>query len=119
MQIPCGFLFDRFGPRLTVTGMLLLAAVGSSVFALAACWPLLLAGRALMGAGLGVMLISSMVVISRWFPPDRFSTLAGMVLSIGLIGNLLATTPLAWGTELISWRGVFAIVVVFAAIAAL
>src|SRR5262249_40092529 len=81
-------------------------------------FPVLLIGRALMGAGFGVMLIGSMVVISRWFPPDRFSTMAAVVLSIGLLGNLLATTPLAWGTELIGWRGVFAIVLGFAALAA-
>jgi len=119
MQIPCGFFFDRYGPRRTVSGMLLLAVVGAALFTLAPNWELLLAGRALMGAGFGVMLIGTMVVISRWFPPDRFSTLSGVVLSIGLMGNLLATTPLAWGTELIGWRGVFAIVVVFSAIAAL
>ena len=119
MQIPCGFFFDRFGPRRTVSGMLLLAVAGAALFTLAPSWPLLLTGRALMGAGFGVMLIGTMVVISRWFPPDRFSTLSGIVLSIGLIGNLLATTPLAWGTELIGWRGVFAVVVVFSAIAAL
>ena len=63
-----------------------------------------------MGAGFGVMLIGSMVVISRWFPPDRFSTLVAMVLSIGLLGNLLATTPLAWASEAIGWRGVFGVV---------
>lgn len=119
MQIPCGFFFDRYGPRRTVSGMLLLAVAGAALFTLAPSWPLLLTGRALMGAGFGVMLIGTMVVISRWFPPDRFSTLSGIVLSIGLMGNLLATTPLAWGTELIGWRGVFAIVVVFSAIAAL
>jgi predicted MFS family arabinose efflux permease len=117
MQIPCGFFFDRFGPRRTVVGMLLLAVIGATVFTLAPSWPVLLAGRALMGAGFGVMLIGSMVVISRWFPPDRFSTMAAMVLSIGLLGNLMATTPLAWGTEHIGWRGVFAIVVVFTALA--
>ena len=119
MQIPCGFFFDRYGPRRTVSGMLLLAVAGAALFTLAPSWPLLLTGRALMGAGFGVMLIGSMVVISRWFPPDRFSTLSGIVLSIGLLGNLLATTPLAWGTELIGWRGVFAIMVAFSAIAAL
>ncbi|MGE0221633.1 MAG: MFS transporter [Acetobacteraceae bacterium] len=113
MQIPCGFFFDRYGPRLTVFGMLLLATLGGVVFTLAPNWPALLAGRALMGAGFGVMLIGSMVVISRWFPPDRFSTLSAMVMSIGLIGNLMATTPLAWGTGLIGWRGVFAIMVTF------
>jgi len=119
MQIPCGFFFDRYGPRRTVSGMLLLAVAGAALFTFAPNWPLLLTGRALMGAGFGVMLIGTMVVISRWFPPDRFSTLSGIVLSVGLIGNLLATTPLGWGTELIGWRGVFAIVVAFSAIAAL
>jgi len=119
MQIPCGFFFDRYGPRRTVSGMLLLAVAGAALFTLAPSWPILLTGRALMGAGFGVMLIGSMVVISRWFPPDRFSTLSGIVLSVGLLGNLLATTPLAWGTELIGWRGVFALMVAFSAIAAL
>src|ERR1700752_3179396 len=99
MQIPCGFFFDHFGPRRTVVGMLILAIVGGIVFTLAPSWPALLTGRALMGAGFGVMLIGSMVVISRWFPPDRFSTLTAMVLSIGLLGHLVATTPLAWASE--------------------
>ncbi len=118
MQIPCGFFFDRYGPRLTVFGMLVLATIGGTVFTLAPDWPTLLVGRAMMGAGFGVMLIGSMVVISRWFPPDRFSTLSSMVLSIGLLGNLLATTPLAWAADAVGWRGVFGGVIVFTAIAA-
>lgn len=117
MQIPCGFFFDRFGPRHTVVGMLILATLGGVIFTLAPTWPMLLAGRALMGAGFGVMLIGSMVVISRWFPPDRFSTLAAMVLSIGLLGNLAATTPLAWASQAIGWRAVFGAAVVFTALA--
>jgi predicted MFS family arabinose efflux permease len=62
------------------------------------------------------MLIGSMVVISRWFPPDRFSTLTAMVMFIGLLGNLAATSPLAWASEAIGWRAVFGAVVVFIAI---
>src|SRR5215510_4951713 len=41
MQIPCGFFFDRFGPRKTVSGMLLLAVLGATVFTLAPSWPIL------------------------------------------------------------------------------
>jgi predicted MFS family arabinose efflux permease len=118
MQIPCGFLFDRYGPRRTVVGMLILATIGGIVFTLAPVWPILLTGRVLMGAGFGVMLIGSMVVISRWFPPDRFATLTGMVLSIGLLGNLVATTPLAWAAQAVGWRLVFGAAVVFTALAA-
>jgi len=119
MQIPCGFFFDRFGPRRSVAGMLILATIGGLIFTLAPTWPILLTGRVLMGAGFGVMLIGSMVVISRWFPPDRFSTLAAMVMSIGLLGNLAATTPLAWATQAIGWRSVFGTAVVFTALAAI
>ena len=117
MQIPCGFFFDHYGPRRTVVGMLILATIGGIVFTLAPSWPILLTGRMLMGAGFGVMLIGSMVVISRWFPPDRFSTLTAMVLSIGLLGNLAATTPLAWASQAIGWRAVFGAAAVFTALA--
>jgi predicted MFS family arabinose efflux permease len=116
-QIPCGFLFDRYGPRRTVVGMLILATIGGIIFTFAPTWPVLLSGRALMGAGFGVMLIGSMVVISRWFSPDRFSTLSAMVLSIGLTGNLIATTPLALGVEAFGWRPVFGAAVLFTALA--
>ena len=119
MQIPCGFLFDRYGPRHTVVGMLIIATLGGVVFTLAPTWPILLTGRVLMGAGFGVMLIGSMVVISRWFPPDRFSTLTSIVLSIGLLGNLAATTPLAWASQAIGWRAVFGGAVAFTAVAAI
>jgi predicted MFS family arabinose efflux permease len=119
MQIPCGFLFDHFGPRRTVAGMLILATTGGIIFTLAPTWPILLIGRVLMGAGFGVMLIGSMVVISRWFPPDRFSTLTAVVMSIGLLGNLAATTPLAWASQAIGWRAVFGAAVVFTALAAI
>src|SRR5215475_15287561 len=54
MQIPCGFFFDRYGPRRTVVAMLILATIGGIVFTFALTWPVLLTGRVLMGAGFGV-----------------------------------------------------------------
>lgn len=119
MQIPCGFFFDRIGPRRTVAGMLVIATIGGIIFTLATSWPMLLAGRALVGVGFAASFIGSMVVITRWFPPDRFSTLTSLVLSIGLLGNLAATTPLAWASELAGWRAVFGIAVVLTALAAI
>lgn len=116
MQIPVGFFFDRYGPRRTVTALLMLATVGGTVFALAPDWPILLTGRALMGAGFGVMLIGSMVLITRWFPTDRFSTITSWVLTTGLVGNLLATSPLAWGAAQVGWRQVFGGIVLFTAV---
>src|SRR5437870_4235822 len=41
-----------------------------------------------------------------------------IVLSVGLLGNLIATTPLAWASEISGWRAVFGAAVLFTAIAA-
>ena len=40
-------------------------------------------------------------------------------MSIGLLGNLVATTPLAWAAQAIGWRSVFGAAVLFTALAAI
>jgi predicted MFS family arabinose efflux permease len=48
-----------------------------------------------------------MVVIARWYPEGRFTSLTAMLFVVGGGGTLLATTPLAWAVEGIGWRGAF------------
>ncbi len=108
MQIPAGVLLDRFGPRRVMSGLLLSAVAGSLVFAMADGAPGLGVGRGLMGAGCAAGLMGSMVVFARWFPQRYFATLAAVIFSVGGIGNLLATTPLAMASAAIGWRGAFA-----------
>src|SRR5262245_11516736 len=62
-QIPCGVLFDRYGPRRTVVGMLMIATIGGIVFTSASTWPMLLTGRVLMGLGFGAMMVGGLVVM--------------------------------------------------------
>ncbi|HTS54553.1 MAG TPA: MFS transporter [Burkholderiales bacterium] len=50
-QLPLGLLLDRFGPRRTDASLLLIAALGALVFALAHQLPSLIVGRALIGLG--------------------------------------------------------------------
>lgn len=106
-QIPIGVLLDRFGPRRTISGMLSFAVVGALVFAGADTAAGLALGRALLGLGCASVFMGSLVVVARWFPPDRFSMFAALILSVGGTGSLLATTPLALAAEAVGWRGVF------------
>src|SRR5687767_13611510 len=50
-QLPLGVLLDRYGPRRVVAGLLLSAAVGALVFALAKDLTSLSIGRAFIGLG--------------------------------------------------------------------
>lgn len=107
VQVPCGVLLDRFGPRLVMSALLLSAVAGSLVFAAADGVAGLAAGRVLMGIGCATGLMGSLVVFARWFRPDRFATLSALLFAVGGAGNLLATTPLAAASEAVGWRGAF------------
>ena len=107
MQIPTGMLLDRFGPRRTMSGLFVMAAAGSAVFAMAEGVVGLAAGRALIGVGCAAGLMGLLVTISRWYPPERFARLSSMVYVVGGAGVLFATTPLAVAADTIGWRGAF------------
>ena len=107
MQIPTGMLLDRFGPRRTMSGLFVIAAAGSAVFAMAESVFGLILGRALVGIGCAAGLMGMLVSISRWYPAERFARLSGTVYVVGGAGVLFATTPLAAAAGTIGWRGAF------------
>jgi len=106
-QLPLGLLIDRYGPRRVNATMLLVAALGGAVFAFAAGLPTLLAGRALIGLGVAVCLMSSITVFALWFPMERLATLMGWMLLVGAIGALSATKPVEIALRVIDWRTLF------------
>lgn len=106
-QIPAGVLIDRFGSRKTLTGMGLLAALGCLLVAEATNLTMLLLGRALIGFGFSAGLIGSFKLFAGWVEPDRLATLNGRYMSFGLLGGLLATTPLIMMLDRLGLRGVF------------
>jgi MFS family permease len=106
-QLPLGLLIDRYGPRRVNATMLLVAALGGVVFAFAAGLPALLAGRALIGAGVAVCLMASITVFALWFPQERLATLTGWMLLVGSLGALSATKPVELALRVVDWRTLF------------
>ncbi|MBW2068059.1 MAG: MFS transporter [Deltaproteobacteria bacterium] len=106
-QIPTGLLIDRKGPRLTMTVLSVLAAIGSCVFAIASDFRTVLMGRILLGIGMAGNLMGSMALIGNWFERNRFATLSGAMLALGTIGNTLSTSPLAYVSKMVGWRSTF------------
>ena len=107
MQVPIGMLFDRFGPRRTVPGLLLFAILGSLVFGFAEGFVGLLMGRLLLGIGVAAVLMGALFLFGRWAPPAAYSTWMGRMIAIGGAGAMLSATPLAWTAEAYDWRVAF------------
>jgi MFS family permease len=119
VQLPCGVLLDRYGPRLVDSALLLIAAAGSLLFALAdGVWALMFA-RALIGLGVAVGLMAGLKAIVLWFPPERVALANGWYIMLGALGALSATGPAELLVQSVGWRGLFAVLAASTAAVAL
>src|SRR5947207_1706731 len=109
-QLPLGVAIDRYGPKRCMLTCAVIAVIGAVEFAMATTPAGLIAARVLMGLGSSCYLMAPLALYARRFPPERFTVLAGIQLSIGTIGTLFVTAPLAWASATIGWRTTFLIV---------
>ena len=108
-QLPAGVLIDIHGPRRTIPLMLLTVVGGSLIFATAQSGAGLVLGRMLMGVGVAALGMASLVACARWFPPEQFGTVVGLVIGMSQVGNVVATYPMALVSDAIGWRNSYLI----------
>ena len=106
-QLPLGVALDRLGPKLCMLGSIGFTVIGCVLFAVAHEAGGLIAARAVLGFGTASFLMAPIAIYARWFPPDRFSTFAGIQLGLGSLGAIFATAPLAYATASVGWRMTF------------
>lgn len=106
-QIPIGIAIDRWGPRRTILATLAVAFVGAIWFANGNGLMQLTAARVVLGFGCAALLIGPMVLFSRWFAPEKFATISGILIAIGNLGVIASTMPLAWFSAHYGWRNAF------------
>jgi len=104
-MIPAGLLIDAFGVRRTMAAGGAVMGAGTLAMGLAATEPLLFAGRAAVGLGATVTFIGTLQIAAYWFPPSHFGTLAAVTATVGVLGSLVATYPLAGLITVVGWRG--------------
>jgi predicted MFS family arabinose efflux permease len=108
VQLPIGSGLDRYGPRWVTPTLMLVTVVGCLVFAAAHSFAMLALGRALIGVGLGGVLMGAIKTYGQWFPANRVATISGFMVGLSSSGSLFAATPLAWLNQQFGWRAIFA-----------
>ena len=112
VQVPFGWALDRYEPRLVLSISIGLVALGTLVFAIAANVETVLVSRIMIGIGLAAMGPANHVIVARNFKRTDFGYVSGLVVTMGGIGGILGTLPLAYVLERISWITVFGFVAV-------
>ncbi|MEH2536769.1 MULTISPECIES: MFS transporter [unclassified Bradyrhizobium] len=118
-QIPVGAAMDRFGVRPVSLGLLAGTIVGALASGLATGPEGFLFGQFLLGVATSGMLMCPMTLAAKQMSAARFGLWSGIILSIGNIGMLLSSSPLAFVVEHFGWRAGFWISAGFGAAVAL
>jgi predicted MFS family arabinose efflux permease len=107
MQIPAGYLADRFGAR----RLFLVGLIGTSVlslsFALLHVYWIMVLNQAISGFFRALMFAPGLLLISALFPPDRRAMAMGLYVAGGSTSNVLLNVfgPLLVGA--LGWRLLF------------
>ena len=108
-MIPAGLLIDGFGARVMIAAGAAVMGAGSLAMGVATAEPLLFAGRFVVGLGATVTFIGALKIGAAWFPPSQFATLAAVTATVGVLGSVAGTYPLAALVAVAGWRGAFLI----------
>nr|WP_276509183.1 MFS transporter [Pseudoclavibacter chungangensis] len=114
LLIPAGALGDRYGRKGALLGGLALFAIGAAISALAGDAGVLIAGRAVSGAGAALLTPATLSIIMQLATPERRTgALAAWTLALGLGG---AVGNLGGGLigEYLDWRWLFGVLIVLA-----
>jgi MFS family permease len=80
------------------------AAAGCFIFGMAPSIGWASVGRALIGFGVSGVYVPTVKALSQWFNKKAFTTMVGLLMSVGNLGAVVATTPLAWAAGTWGWR---------------
>lgn len=118
-QFAIGVSLDRYGPRRTASILLAFGGAGGvSLFAAASTPWMVIAAMALIGIGCAPVLMASLVIFARIFPPARFAMLASWFVAFGTAGNVIGAAPLANAVQAFGWRPVMVGLAVFTLVVA-
>jgi nitrate/nitrite transporter NarK len=104
MQLPAGYLVDRFGPK----RLFFIGALGTNIlgltFALLHAYPLLVLNQAAAGFFRSLLFAPGLVLIASWFPPNRRATAMGLFVAGGFSSNIVLNLVGPVLVEHFGWR---------------
>ncbi|MEB3702821.1 MFS transporter [Candidatus Bealeia paramacronuclearis] len=104
LQVPGGTLIDKMGTKKMLALAALFCAGGTLLFSWADSLFIAGIGRLIIGAGSAFGFLSCLKTGTSMFPPQKLPLVIGMTLFLGIVGALVAGTPLVILIDLVGWR---------------
>jgi len=104
MQIPSGFLFDRFSPRLLICTSIFVCTLGCLLMAFSSDFLFVCLSRLLMGLGSAFAFVSVLVVTKDLFSNKHFAVMTGVTQMLAAFGAMSGQLPISALVDHIGWR---------------
>ncbi len=102
--LPAAQLLDRFSPRRLILITLTLCIAGTILFALANSFSMAVMCRFVTGIGSAFCLLGAIRIASRWFPTEKMALVSGVIITMAMLGGLIAQSPVATLVSWVGWR---------------
>ncbi|MBS0289137.1 MAG: MFS transporter [Proteobacteria bacterium] len=107
MQMPVGYLVDRFGSRLLLTIAVLICSVSSFIFANSEVIGSAMISRILLGFCSATAFIGALKLITVWFEARKLALLVGITQALGMVGAALGGHLVPFLNDEIGWQDTF------------
>lgn len=105
MLFPVGNLVDRYSTKKLLLFAVGVCTIGTGLFSTANTYWVAALGRFMVGGGAAFCFLSCIRLASRWFPPQRMAFVVGVVVTMAMLGGLVAQTPFSLMIDVLgSWR---------------
>ncbi len=104
LLFPAGLLLDRFSPRKILFLALLVSSIAMFTFAYSTTFWGAGISRLVQGFCGSFSFLGAIRIVSRWFSPKKMALASGSVVTLSMLGGMVAQTPVASLSIAIGWR---------------
>lgn len=102
--LPAGILLDRYSPRKIILAALAICVLGTLGFGMSQNFLQACIAHFLSGIGNAFCFLSCIILISRWFALEKQSFVIGVIVTLGMLGGVIAQAPFSYLAEHVNWR---------------
>jgi MFS family permease len=102
--LPAGQILDRISTRKVILTALATCVFGTFLFAFAPNVLIASIARFITGIGSAFCFLSCVRLASRWFPAERMALITGLIVTMAMLGGMVAQTPMTILTNAFGWR---------------
>jgi len=104
LLFPAGMLLDRVSPYKIILISMITGILGTLVFSFANSFSMLIVSRIMIGLCGTCCFLGCIKIASRWFPPQRMALVTGLVVTMAMLGGIMAQVPFTLLTDHMGWR---------------